>query len=68
MAPERLSPRERSVVRLIAEGNTNQEIAKLLNRSIKTVEANRLTALAKIGAHSAADSVRYVLKHKLSDV
>jgi DNA-binding NarL/FixJ family response regulator len=63
-----LSPRERSVVQLIAEGNTNQAIAKLLKLSVKTIESHRSTAMAKIGATSTADIVRYAIKHKLSEL
>ena len=63
-----LSARERSVVQLIAEGHTNQEIAKLLSLSVKTIESHRATAMAKIGAASTAEIVRYAIKHRLSEL
>ena len=67
-AVDPLSPRERSVVQLIAEGHSNQEIADLLKLSVKTIEAHRSTAMAKINATSTADVVRYAIKRKLSEL
>jgi DNA-binding NarL/FixJ family response regulator len=67
-AIETLTPRERTVVQLIAEGSTNQQIARLLKLSVKTIETHRSTAMAKIGANSTADIVRYAIKHKLSEL
>jgi DNA-binding NarL/FixJ family response regulator len=60
-----LTPRERTIVQLITEGNTNQQIASLLNLSVKTIESHRAGAMAKIGATSTAGIVRYAIKHKL---
>ena len=60
-----LTPRERTIVQLITEGNTNQQIALLLNLSVKTIESHRAGAMAKIGATSTAGIVRYAIKHKL---
>src|SRR5262245_58510244 len=68
IAAEELTPRERSVVQLIAEGRTNREVARLLGLSVKTVESHRATAMAKIGAKTTADIVRYGIKHRLSEL
>src|SRR5882724_2882260 len=45
----RLTPREREIVQLVAEGRTNKEIAAILVRSVKTVETHRATVMNKLG-------------------
>jgi DNA-binding NarL/FixJ family response regulator len=62
---ELLTSRERQVVRLVAEGNTNKRISTMLKLSIKTVETHRAAAMQKIGAKSAADIARYALRNDL---
>jgi DNA-binding NarL/FixJ family response regulator len=59
-----LSPRERSVVQLIAEGNSNREIGDVLNISIKTVETHRAAAMRKLGITSTAGVVRYAIRNQ----
>ena len=61
----RLTPRERQIVKLVAEGNTNHSIAQLLGVSIKTVETHRLAAMRKIGARSSADLTMYAARNGL---
>jgi DNA-binding NarL/FixJ family response regulator len=56
-----LSEREREVVRLVAHGYSNKEIAAKLDVSVKTVETYRYRATEKLGLHSRADLVRYAL-------
>ncbi len=56
-----LSPREREVLDLIAQGYTNQQIADRLGLSIKTVETYRSRLVEKLGLHSRADLVRYAV-------
>lgn len=56
-----LSPRERDVLELVAQGYTNQQIADRLGLSIKTVETYRSRLVEKLGLHSRADLVRYAL-------
>jgi DNA-binding NarL/FixJ family response regulator len=63
-----LTPRERTVVQLIAEGRTSREICPILNVGIKTVESHRAAAMRKIGAKSAADIVRYAIRHRMVEV
>jgi two-component system response regulator NreC len=60
-----LSDRERDVLRLIALGHTNQEIAKQLFLSVRTVEAHRRHILNKLRLETRADLVRYALEHRL---
>ena len=60
-----LSERERDVLRLIALGYTNQEIAKQLFLSVRTVEAHRRHILNKLRLETRADLVRYALEHRL---
>ena len=59
MAP--LSPRETEVLRLIAWGNTNKEIAARLDLSVKTVEAHKANGMRKLGMRGRIDIVRYAL-------
>ena len=60
-----LSERERDVLRLIALGYTNQEIAKQLFLSVRTIEAHRRHILNKLRLETRADLVRYALEHRL---
>jgi DNA-binding NarL/FixJ family response regulator len=63
-----LSPREESVIKLIAEGHGNKEIADVLSISLKTVESHRASALRKLKLSSTADLVRYAIRNKLVDL
>jgi DNA-binding NarL/FixJ family response regulator len=56
-----LSEREREVLRLLALGHTNQEIAQLLCISIRTAETHRAHIMRKLGARTRAELVRYAL-------
>lgn len=58
---DELSPREREVLRLLALGFTNQEIAKELVVSVRTVESHRAHVMTKLRANSRAEMVRYAL-------
>jgi len=53
-----LTPREREVLQLIAEGKKNAQIAAVMMRSLHTVRNHRARLMRKLGAHSAADLVR----------
>ncbi len=61
-ASAQLTFRQKEVLQLIAEGWANKEIANLLNVSVKTVEFHRGRIMIKIGAHSAADLIRYAFQ------
>jgi two-component system, NarL family, response regulator NreC len=57
-----LSPREREVLQLVAEGHTNQEIADRLVVSVKTVEAHKAHIMAKLKAQSRTDLIKYAIR------
>lgn len=57
-----LTSREQEVMKLVAEGNTNQEIADLLVISVATVQTHRAHIMAKLGLHSRTELVKYALK------
>lgn len=59
---ERLTPRQREVLRLIAEGGSMKSIALALNISPKTVEAHRADLMNRLDLHDIASLVRYALK------
>lgn len=60
-----LSPREREVLDLVAQGYTNQQIAERLGLSVRTVETYRSRLVEKLGLRSRADLVRYALESGL---
>ncbi len=57
-----LSPRERQVLKLAAQGKRNREIADVLSLSIKTVEKHRATMMRKLGLSNASELVAYALE------
>ncbi len=62
-----LSDREREVLRLLALGHTNQEIATLLFISVRTAETHRAHVMRKLGLNTRAELVRYALGEGLLD-
>jgi DNA-binding NarL/FixJ family response regulator len=62
---ENFTVRELEVAQLIAEGNSNKQIARQLTISIKTVESHRAAAMRKAGVRTAAEFVRFAIKHNL---
>jgi DNA-binding NarL/FixJ family response regulator len=60
-----LTAREREVLKLIAEGNTNQDIADLLCLSRKTVETHRSNIMDKLDLHKVTDLVKYAIREGL---
>jgi DNA-binding NarL/FixJ family response regulator len=59
---EPLTPRERQVLQLIAEGKTTKEVAQLLGVSVKTAETHRCHIMEKLGIHDTAGLVRYAIR------
>jgi DNA-binding NarL/FixJ family response regulator len=59
---EPLSPRETEILKLIAEGKSNREIADILFISIRTVEFHRASILSKLNLKKTADIVRYAIQ------
>jgi two-component system response regulator NreC len=64
-AAEPLSPRERQVVQLVAEGKSTKQIAELLHISVKTAEFHRGRVMDKLDIHDTAGLVRYAIRHGL---
>jgi DNA-binding NarL/FixJ family response regulator len=60
-----LTPREVEVLKLVAEGRTNQEIADQLVLSIKTIQAHRANVMEKLGLRDITQLVRFAIRHKL---
>lgn len=60
-----LTPREREILTLIAEGLSNQEMAKRLFISIKTVQTHRAHIMEKLGLHDRTELVRYAIRKGL---
>lgn len=58
---KKLTSREREVLQLIAEGKSNQEIAKLLFLSVKTVETHKTNLKEKLGLRTTADLIKYAI-------
>jgi DNA-binding NarL/FixJ family response regulator len=63
-----LTPREREVVKMIAEGNSARKIASLLGLSVKTVEAHRFNLMRKLDIHNRAQLVTYAIQKKTVNV
>jgi DNA-binding NarL/FixJ family response regulator len=59
---EELTPRQREIVQLIAEGKSTKEIAFLLKISVKTVEAHRVQLMTRLGVHDVVGLVRYAMR------
>ncbi len=66
-AEDPLSDREREVLRLLALGHTNQEIAKTLFISVRTAETHRAHIMRKLRINTRAELVRYALAHGFLD-
>jgi two-component system response regulator NreC len=62
---ESLTPRETEVLRLLAEGHTNRQIAEVLTISVRTVESHRSNLMGKLGLNSRVGLVRYAKQHNL---
>ena len=62
-----VTSRERDVVRLLAGGNSNKEVANCLGISIRTAETHRATLMRKLGLESLAALVRYAIRNHIID-
>ena len=62
---DRLTPREREVLQLLAEGKSNKEIGVTLQISTKTAETHRARLMSKLGVHSVAELVRYAIRNQI---
>ena len=63
-----LSPREREVLQLIAEGYTSKQIAEILSISIKTVQAHRNNLMQKLDLHDRGELIKYAIQKKIIEI
>jgi len=62
---DRLTSREREVVRLIAEGKSSKDVGEVLDMSVKTVETHRANVMRKLQVHSVSELVRYAIRNQI---
>ncbi|MFZ0639254.1 MAG: response regulator transcription factor [Candidatus Acidiferrales bacterium] len=62
---DRLTSREREVVRLIAEGKSSKDVGAVLDMSVKTVETHRANVMRKLQVHSVSELVRYAIRNQI---
>jgi DNA-binding NarL/FixJ family response regulator len=62
---DRLSPREREVLKLLAEGLSVKEVATRLNLSVKTVDVHKTNLMKKIDVHDRTELIKYAIRQKL---
>jgi DNA-binding NarL/FixJ family response regulator len=65
---DRLTPREKQVFKLLAEGKTSRDIAKYLTISLKTAMTHRANLMEKLQMHSRAEIIRYALREGIIPV
>ncbi|MGD2175592.1 MAG: response regulator transcription factor [Candidatus Brocadiaceae bacterium] len=63
-----LSPREREVLQLLAEGMISKQIASELNISVKTIETHRSRLMKKLGIRSVAELTKYAIRHGITSL
>jgi DNA-binding NarL/FixJ family response regulator len=61
----RLTPRQRELLKLLAEGKTSKEVAAALGMSVKTAETHRNNIMKRLNCHSTADMIRYAVHNKI---
>jgi DNA-binding NarL/FixJ family response regulator len=59
------NPREIEIIRLLAEGKANKEIAAKLRITVRTVETHRANIMLKLGLHSLVELIHYAIRHKI---
>ena len=65
---DRLTPREKQVFKLLAEGRTSREIAKYLGISLKTAMTHRSNLMGKLGLHSRTELIKFAVRARILDV
>jgi DNA-binding NarL/FixJ family response regulator len=63
-----LTPREREVIQLVAEGKTTKEVATALCLSVKTAETHRTNLMRKLNLHSVADITLYAVRNGIIQI
>ncbi len=64
----RLTPRQRDILKLLAEGKTSREAAVALGMNIKTAKTHRAALMKRLNCHSISDLVRYAVHNKIIEV
>jgi DNA-binding NarL/FixJ family response regulator len=65
LAPVSVTSREREIIQLVAEGQSNKEAASTLGISVKTIEAHRANIMRKLHLRTVSDLVRYAIRNKI---
>jgi DNA-binding NarL/FixJ family response regulator len=65
VAPATVTAREREIIQLIAEGQSNKQAAATLGVSVKTIEAHRANIMRKLRLRSVSDLVRYAIRNRI---
>ncbi|MGC1583558.1 MAG: response regulator transcription factor, partial [Candidatus Acidiferrales bacterium] len=61
----RLTPRQREIVQLLAEGKSSKEVAAALGLSVKTAETHRANIMRRLNCHSVSELVRYAIRSQI---
>jgi DNA-binding NarL/FixJ family response regulator len=64
-AHSRLTPRQREIVQLLAEGKSSKEVAVALGLSVKTAETHRANIMRRLDCHSVSELVRYAVRNNI---
>ena len=64
-AKTRLTPRQREIVQLLAEGKSSKEVATELGLSVKTAETHRANIMRRLDCHSVSELVRYAVRNNI---
>ena len=65
LASSRLTPRQREIIQLLAEGQSSKEIAVALGLSVKTAETHRANLMKRLNCHTASEIVRYAIRNNI---
>ena len=65
LASSRLTPRQREIIQLLAEGQSSKEIAVSLGLSVKTAETHRANLMKRLNCHTASEIVRYAIRNNI---
>lgn len=60
-----LTPRQREIIQLLAEGKSNKEVASILSISVKTAETHRANIMLRLDLHSFADLMHYAIRNEI---
>ena len=64
---DRLTPRQREIVQLLAEGKSSKEVAVALGISVKTAETHRANIMRRLDCHSVSELVRYAIRNHITE-